>query len=163
MSLTWVVGAGGLLGSHVVQRVRAPDALWSLAGRIHWDGPGCRASIVLGRGALLRGCRRPALANSLVQGKGRVGSTISDLESEVHVYDYFLARVSDLSRRLGRHTPGSFFYSSSAGGVFAGSSSSPFHEGSPAQAPRGLRTCETQHGAAHARIQSGNDIALPGR
>ncbi len=119
---TWVLGAGGLLGRHVVaslQRQMAP----TLTARVPWRDPAGA------RGALLEGVRRLEEAAdggpwrlAWCAGTGVVASTEQDMARE---RGYFGVLLEALASRPALVGAGSVFLASSAGGAYAGSPDLP--------------------------------------
>ncbi len=121
--LTWIVGAGGLLGRHVSAALQGRGEQFA-AQRVPWAQPEQAH-------AILR-----ADANRLVQqakesgrpwrvlwcaGVGVTGATDESLNSEIEA----LGAALDELRPA---TPGAFFLASSVGGVYAGNPSPPYSE-----------------------------------
>lgn len=121
----WVIGHG-LLGSALVRRVR-PDRSWTPPSAIAWTEP-------LLAIAQLREAARQFLSAaddgpwrvSWCAGIGTVGATPSALRDETSALQAVLREITARARSRGR-----FFYSSSAGAVYAGSPDPPFTESSP--------------------------------
>ncbi len=126
-TLAWVVGRGGLLGSHVERALRGRDG-WELfnSAPFPWNDP-----------ERLRKAIDTTVAKYLVEaadhGKGAVhwcagtsfvGASAAALAAETESFEYFLSRLRgpEVSR---------FFLASSAGGIWAGSSDRPITEDSP--------------------------------
>jgi UDP-glucose 4-epimerase len=119
---TWVLGARGLLGSHVVASLRRRSApvLWI---PIPW-GDGERT-----RSALSEGARRmEAVANggpwqlAWCAGSGIVATTADAMKVERDAFSWLLEEIAD---RPGLTQCGAVFLASSAGGVYAGSPERP--------------------------------------
>jgi len=126
--LTWVVGAGGLLGG-AVSRASARTFIGS---PVPWMVP-VEANNVL-ESDLSRFVAQAGGSDWLLvwaAGGGSVASNRSDLRAEASIVEGFLAAV----RRRHPAGNGAFFLASSAGGVYAGSSHPPFDEST---APRPL-------------------------
>jgi UDP-glucose 4-epimerase len=141
-TLAWVVGSGGLLGSHVARAVQAA------AGFVPWSPPGgplpwedrARLEARLGAAvdAFVAGAGQgthPAWSVFWCAGAGVVGTSPAALDAESATWELFLEQ---LGRALAvvkpaRERPGRLFLASSAGGLYAGSPDRPLHESS---APR---------------------------
>ena len=123
--LTLVVGAGGLLGS-AVRRELARRALPLVTVTVPWADEE-RAAAVLGDELvrLVRSGRPWRVVWSA--GAGVIGTSEQQLRSEVDLLERVLARAEG---ELGDPSRGGFFLTSSAGGVYAGSSGPPFSEAS---------------------------------
>ena len=119
---TWVLGARGLLGSHVVASLRRqPGAV--LTTPVPW-GAGART-----RAALTDGVRRLEAAArggpwqvAWCAGAGVVATTAEAMEEEQASLQWLLQEIADRPPLAGR---GSMFLASSAGGVYAGSPEPP--------------------------------------
>jgi len=123
--LTWVIGAGGLLGRHVVRRLEESGSL-VLTQNIPWGDPaGTRAALSEGLDALTRLTGDGAWNVVWCAGAGVVATPQEVLERERAVFEAFLA---NLARRPAAGPRGAFFLASSAGGVYAGSDGPPFSE-----------------------------------
>lgn len=123
--VTWVVGAGGLLGRHVARRLRhLGDEV--LTTTIPWDGPDAgRAALRDGIDELARAAGSGAWRIAWCAGAGVVASSGHGMRAEQRT---FVAFLTDLARLGGSTARGTFLLSSSAGGVYAGSADPPFTE-----------------------------------
>lgn len=126
---TWVVGAGGLLGSHVVNALEG-RGVPTMTTPIPWGDPaGSREALRGGIDALASKVDAGSWNIAWCAGAGVVATSEAAMAQEVAV---FSGMLEDL--RASRLTPGlgAFFLASSAGGVYAGSSArAPFTENSP--------------------------------
>jgi UDP-glucose 4-epimerase len=126
--VTWVVGAGGLLGQAVVSRLRENGQV-VMRVPVPWTDPGT-ASAALERGLdelLARAEARWSIA--WCAGAGGVATGEAALANERLVVDRFLARLAGAVDRAGRAShPGTLFLASSAGGMYGGSDSPPYTE-----------------------------------
>jgi len=119
--LTWVVGGGGLLGSAVSQAM-GPKFLEL---PVPWEDHDAAAAVLdsdLER--FIRAAGNDDWSVVWAAGSAVVGSTADKLATETRIMSHLLTRLRD-SRPAGR---GAFFLSSSAGGVYAGSTHPPFSE-----------------------------------
>jgi len=130
--LTWVIGRGGLLGSHVERRIGERSKVWTSSGAFSWDEP-ARA-----RAELTEACDRFAGAVgggpwriAWCAGAGVVASTPDQLDSETETFRHFLASLSETFDLPTRSQQGCLFLASSAGGVYAGADCPPYDEFSP--------------------------------
>lgn len=128
--MTWVVGAGGLLGRAVTQEVgRRGDEVLTLDG-VPWADPDA-ALAALSQGALdLVGRARSTHTGWRVvwsAGSGVTGTSEATLVQEVELLRGFL----DALGRSADGVPGSVFLASSAGGLYAGSPEPPYTESHP--------------------------------
>ena len=119
--LTWIVGRGGLLGS-AVSRAIGPKFIEL---PVPWENHDAAAAVLdsdLKR--FIRAARNDDWSVIWAAGSSVVGSTADKLAAETRIMSHLLARMRD-SRPAGR---GAFFLSSSAGGIYAGSTHPPFSE-----------------------------------
>lgn len=130
---TWVVGAGGLLGSHVVASLRR-RAVPVLTGPVPWaDDEGTRAALTDGVRRLADAAQGGPWQLAWCAGSGVVATTQRAMDRERAAFAWLLARLEE---RSGPEPPaGSVFLASSAGGVYAGSPDpAPFTEDSAVRA-----------------------------
>lgn len=123
--LVWVVGSGGMLGSHVESVFRSSSAdIWVPGQPVPWHDTS------IARSALMNHQRRFLAAADgrpwqvlWCAGAGVTASTADDLDREVEVFASFMAGLARAQGMLG-----SVFLASSAGGLYAGSAPAPFDE-----------------------------------
>jgi UDP-glucose 4-epimerase len=118
---TWIVGRGGLLGS-AVSRAMGPK-FTELP--VPWENHDAAVGVLdsdLKR--FIREARNDDWSVIWAAGSGVIGSTTAKLAAETRIMSHFVTRMRD-SRPTG---PGAFFLSSSAGGIYAGSTHPPFSE-----------------------------------
>lgn len=121
--LTWVVGAGGLLGHHVVAKARAELMLF--------DGPSIPWSQPEDAQATLRDAAQRLVTDSDGQpwqvvwcaGAGVTGTSREDLDHELAALQACLDGLSGEASGTG-----AFFLASSVGGVYAGVGEPPYTE-----------------------------------
>lgn len=122
----WVVGSGGLLGSAVSKSLGSKfiglPVPWS-------DHDLAAAALESDLERFIGEACDDEWSIIWAAGSGVIGSTAEKLAAETRILTNFVTRLRD-SRPTGR---GAFFLSSSAGGIYAGSSDPPFSESS---APR---------------------------
>jgi UDP-glucose 4-epimerase len=119
--LTWIVGRGGLLGS-AVSRAMGPKFIGL---PVPWENHDAAVGVLdsdLRR--FIRAARNDDWSVIWAAGSGVVGSTADKLAADTRIMSHLLTRMRD-SRPTGR---GAFFLSSSAGGIYAGSTHPPFSE-----------------------------------
>lgn len=119
--LTWIVGRGGLLGSAVSQAM-GPKFIGL---PVPWENHDAAVGVLdsdLKR--FIRAARNDDWSVIWAAGSGVVGSTADKLAADTRIMSHLLTRMRD-SRPTGR---GAFFLSSSAGGIYAGSTHPPFSE-----------------------------------
>lgn len=124
--LTWVVGAGGLVGRHVVRACRAGGDEVE-AATVPWSDEDASVQALTTAVERFADRRRgrPWTA-AWCAGAGVVATSEEALEAEVRV---FHAWARALARTVRPGEDGVVFLASSAGGLYAGSSEPPFHEG----------------------------------
>ncbi len=119
---TWIIGAGGLLGSALVRKIDQPF----VAGPINWDDQGAAlADLAIG---LKEFCALvesdPLEPWAIIWAAGRTNTASSHAEAEKELVTYS-AFIKELSIRP-PSSRGCFTLASSAGGVYAGSDRPPF-------------------------------------
>ncbi len=139
-TLAWVVGSGGLLGSHVRRALEARPGFsaWGPGpGTLPWKDPqALRSRFQL----LTRRLMQTALEQGhegwsvlWCAGAGVVGTPVAELDEEARLWEDFLACLAGTLAALptGRTPSGQVFLASSAGGVYGQSGSGPATEDSP--------------------------------
>jgi len=136
--LAWVVGAGGLLGSHLVRRLSQSDqvSLWRDAQRLTWrdrellnaqlDREASRFADAIAAGA------HQSWGLFWAAGAGVVATAAADLDAESATFEHALQRLAAHLARARVSRPGCVFLASSAGGVYAGTTDLPATEHSAA-------------------------------
>lgn len=135
--LAWVIGQGGLLGSHLATALRASSGqaeCW--AGPVEpfqWDDPvrlTQQFEVSLGRfAAAIAEAKRPWII-AWAAGAVVVGSAPATLTREEETWALFLGLLERRSWILGDQAPGLLFLASSAGGVYGNSRDQPITESS---------------------------------
>jgi len=119
---TWVVGAGGLLGRHVVTKLAARGHE-VITVKVHWTDPGeAREALERGYAELLDRAAGGPWNIAWCAGAGVVSSSAETLEQDAAVFTDFVRHIGGNPEACSR---GAFFLASSAGGVYAGSPSAP--------------------------------------
>jgi UDP-glucose 4-epimerase len=122
--LTWVVGGGGLLGSHLVREQALRGApLWS-PGPITWSSEHAPQALRDHAREFVRVAEGRPWQVLWSAGAGVTGASQESLAAELRVFEAALDG-------LGADTApgqGAFFLASSAGGLYAGSEAPPFDE-----------------------------------
>lgn len=122
MTVAWVVGSGGLLGSALCRVLRCGETeLFSPAGRFSWASEAELAPQIAT--AVEAFAARAAVAGRWeiywAAGVGTMSSVESALDGETRILSALLRKVEFDS--LLRGTPGRFAFASSAGAIYAGS------------------------------------------
>lgn len=126
-SLTWVIGAGGLLGQALAAVLRRHDRGTVVTTRILWtDVDESRAAL---RTFLRAFLDRAGATNAIWRiawcaGAGVTGTSATTLSNEVGTFAYFVGELTALAPPAS----GTLFLASSAGGIYAGSTTPPFTE-----------------------------------
>lgn len=153
--LTWVVGGGGLLGTNVERAIALKGEVWrpALRGRIAWATPGASSQLATAVAQFASSVGDRPWQIAWCAGAGVTTTAADALAEEVRAFD---AVLEALSERMRPGSEGVAFLASSAGGLYAGSSSPPFTEGSPVSpvSPYGktklrLERTMSEWGAAH--------------
>jgi len=127
--VSWVVGRGGLLGRGVEAVLARRGPVWHPSEEFKWDDPSTLAA------QMARACR--SFSDVVGEGAWQIAwcagaAVVRTGPSELHAEMKALGQLLDGLRVLGECRPdGSLFVSSSAGGVYAGSSGAPYSESSP--------------------------------
>ncbi|MDD2859040.1 MAG: SDR family oxidoreductase, partial [Candidatus Nanopelagicales bacterium] len=122
--ITWTIGAGGLLGRAITRRLPAGFD----PGPIAWDDPQQAAEQLRAAAAqFLDTAGQGRWAIIWAAGNAATASTEADAAAELATFTALIDAIVE-ARPRGH---GAFFLSSSAGGVYAGSSSPPFDATSP--------------------------------
>jgi UDP-glucose 4-epimerase len=127
--LTWVVGAGGLLGSSLVRRLPA-ERVWQPREPVAWGRPTTADQLAVAAVEFLAAAGDDAWQVAWCAGAGVTASAAEALAAESAVLDPVLSVLGATSAPA----RGGFFLASSAGGVYAGSRGAPFDEDTPPEA-----------------------------
>lgn len=115
--VTWVVGAGGLLGRHVVRSLTARGHE-IVSVKVHWADPGAAgAALRDGLTELLNRAGDGPWNIAWCAGAGVASSTSEAMEQDAAVFTDFVRHLGTFRALCER---GAFFLASSAGGVYAG-------------------------------------------
>ncbi len=143
MSLFWVVGAGGLLGSHVVKQMPqvfpgpGPGAtLWPcVVPRFSWlEPPVLRRQLDQALRAFADQVKtggHRSFAILWAAGLGNIASPARTLAGDTEIWEYFLATLDAHLPPGHDGPPGSLVWASSAGAVYGKSPADPLTEESP--------------------------------
>jgi UDP-glucose 4-epimerase len=123
--ISWVVGAGGLLGGSVVRSLERDDRTWAPSAPIAWTDPEVAMhQLRSGAAEFLAAAGDRPWQVAWCAGAGVTASGRAHLERELQYLDALLDGLRDAS-------PGALFLASSAGALYAGSQAPPFDEHTP--------------------------------
>jgi UDP-glucose 4-epimerase len=143
-AMTWVVGAGGLLGQHV----RAASARSFTGPMVPWHDPGSTRTVLRqGIRDLFAQAGDAGWNIAWCAGAGVVATDADSVDAERETFRAFVHDLADLGDEVGSAgTRGAVFFASSAGAVYAGSDGAPFSEGTPVRS-------RTPYGAAKLEME----------
>jgi UDP-glucose 4-epimerase len=149
--LTWVVGGGGLLGSHVVSQF-SPESVWTPGAPMAWGTTDAGDQLTRSAHDFLSAAGDRPWQVAWCAGSGVTGTSAATLAAETTTFERMLEALA----RAPRPEQGGFFLASSAGGVYAGSPSAPHDELTEPRAlsPYGEAKLELERRLAdwHARV-----------
>lgn len=125
----WVVGAGGLFGSSLVRRAHADGFRVFASVHVPWsDAEAARIHLQADATSFFKKVDSREEPWGIAWAAGRVTTASSSEEAarELALYRNFISDLSPLVRQRDDAGYGSFLFTSSAGGVYAGSASPPF-------------------------------------
>lgn len=124
----WIIGAGGLFGSALTRTAQAAGDRVFTSNQTPWhDDRAALASLAADARSFFAGLNSgDAWAIAWAAGRVTTSSTHSEADAERAVFEKFLQSLVAERENLSDPTPGSFLLASSAGGIYAGSSSPPF-------------------------------------
>ena len=129
-STSWVIGAGGLLGSAMLRTLRQESENIFPGPTIAWGTSEASAELEAGLTRLAEAAGSGKWQVYWCAGAGVTDSDPTSLETEFQTFQSFLTSVQELpATSLSR---GSIVLASSAGAVYGGSSGAPFTEASEA-------------------------------
>jgi UDP-glucose 4-epimerase len=126
MTLSWAVGAGGLLGSAVLRVSEGSGVEPWRADRIRWGMPGANGDLRAQLARFVADAGDAAWQILWCAGAGVTDSDPAGLDREVDVLETFLGDVAALTPA--QRASGTLVYASSAGAVYGGSERAPFTE-----------------------------------
>lgn len=131
-TLTWVIGAGGMLGSALTQAIEEnPEFANFKSEKIPW-GNVLHVRNICGKSFsnLIISAERQKYSWAVVwaAGAGTIGVDQKILDLEVAQFSAICDEFTSILERETVTVPGTFFFSSSAGGVYGGASGGPFDE-----------------------------------
>jgi UDP-glucose 4-epimerase len=154
-TLAWIVGAGGLLGSHVLRAAESNPSFRCFAppgGRLPWgDAERLDAAFAAATAAFLRAAGDGAGSDWAIlwcAGGGVVASPPQELAADRRAWEGFLTTLG-AALDAGPRLEGRLLLASSAGGVWGGSTERPITESTP---PRPL--------AGYGEMHLGRERAL---
>ena len=115
---TWIIGAGGLLGSALQRHATS----CYVGSRIPWHDADATSAVLEQDLARFRNSAPDVWSIIWAAGSATTASDQADAERELHIFRTFVERLRE-------HLPpgnGSLFLASSAGGVYAGAQDPPF-------------------------------------
>lgn len=139
---TWVLGSGGLVGSAVTRR-SAIDAFD--AAKIPWAAEGASAALAAELERFVDWVGDDDWGIVWAAGAAFMSTTQDSLDVELELFDSFCDRLSGSLP----HGKGGFYLVSSAGGMYAGSSSPPF---GPTTTPKPLNAYGRTKAAQEQRV-----------
>jgi UDP-glucose 4-epimerase len=145
--LSWVVGAGGLLGSSVVTATSRRAPIWSPPAPIRWADADIHAQLAGAVRQFLAAAGGGPWQVAWCAGSGTTSTSPYQFGQETDLFDTFLRSFELGAERQTR--PGALFVASSAGGVYAGSQGAPFTESSvtAATSPYGRAKLDIENAA----------------
>jgi UDP-glucose 4-epimerase len=154
--ITWTIGAGGLLGSAIARRLAKEHDTFAGA-QVPWASPAAAQRILANdvrRFAEVAGTRDWAII--WAAGAATVATSAQQAEAELQALQSVLSALRS-------HPPagrGVFFLSSSAGGVYAGSTNPPFTEATPIRPLSAYGELKAEQEAAARAALEGADFTL---
>lgn len=127
-AVTWVVGAGGLLGSAVVRALASDGRAVFSAPRVAWGTARAGADLDAGLASFIRAAHDGSWQIFWCAGAAVTDSSAETLTMEVRTLQHLLDRIEQLPAAT--VSRGSFVFASSAGAVYGGSTNAPFTESS---------------------------------
>lgn len=129
-STSWVIGAGGLLGSAMLRVLRYESEEIFQSQTVAWGTPGASDQLSDGLAGLVSAAGSGRWQVYWCAGAGVTDSDPANLETEFLTFQSFLESVQKLPASI--RSRGSIVLASSAGAVYGGSSGAPFTETSEA-------------------------------
>ncbi len=158
--LSWVVGAGGLLGSNTATVLARRGPLWSPSAPIRWNDEDILEQLT----ALSRRFGADAAGRAWqVAWCAGSGSPSATSRSGIQEASLLEAVLNALAGASGLDpSTGGVFVASSAGGVYAGSHPPPFTESSPTSpiSPYGEAKLELEHAATRWSVDTGTPLLI---
>jgi UDP-glucose 4-epimerase len=130
--LSWVVGAGGLLGGSVVKALSRQGRQWAPAGRLAWaDPPSAVGQLRAATAGFLAAAGERPWQVAWCAGAGVTATGLAHLERELEYFTALLEGLGAATHDRPGTPPGTVFLASSAGALYAGSHDPPFDEDTP--------------------------------
>jgi UDP-glucose 4-epimerase len=162
LTLSWVVGRGGLLGTTVESALHRSGPVWAPAEQVVWT------NLDAASGQLERNAQRFRRAAEDMDwqvvwcaGAAVTASTGPVLDQERRLFSSFLASL-DGDRSSGRSPRGSLFLSSSAGALYAAAAQPPFTEQTAVRpvSAYGAHKVELERAARQWADETGNSLLV---
>jgi UDP-glucose 4-epimerase len=131
MTVAWVVGARGLLGSAVLREVHSRPQWRAIhAEPLPWGADGFDSAVDVAVTELIDTAVEAGDDWAVIWAAGAAvtNSTVEQLEVEIGQLERVLRRLVERATAAGNLSRGSVFYASSAGGVYGGATHPPFTE-----------------------------------
>lgn len=162
MTVAWIIGASGMLGSAVVRAAERRDGWRVFSGEaFHWNAElaDIRAAAHASALGLAASADGEPWAVIWVAGAAVTSSSDDAVDAE---YRALIAAFEGVQEGLHGSPGGSFFYASSAGGVYAGSSPAPFDERSEPRplSPYGAFKLRAEAAVSSAAEATGADCLI---
>src|SRR4051794_15941105 len=125
--LSWVVGRGGLLGSHTERALARHGPVWAPEDLLRWSSADVAGQLEAAVDDFAAAAAGAAWQVAWCAGGGVVASSATDLDQDTAALALVLDSL-ERARADGRLGPGAFFFASSAGGLYAGAAHPPFDE-----------------------------------
>ncbi len=157
--LTWVVGAGGLLGTATSRVLARRGPLWVPGSAVPWGTPEAPARLAAAAAELVAAAGDGAWQVVWCAGAGVPSTPEARLLEEERA---FATMLEALPAATGPRPQGALFVASSAGGVHAGSSGPPFTELTPTRplAPYGESKLRVEQLAAAWGRGTGHPVVV---
>ncbi len=132
-AVSWVVGRGGLLGRSVETELSRCGHTWYPRQAFDWTNvASAKSQIEAASADFSQAVGDAAWQVAWCAGAGVIGTSSDSLGDESVLLEHLLSQISRRFRDK-RASKGTFFFASSAGGIYAGAKHPPFSEDSPAR------------------------------
>ena len=156
--LSWVIGAGGLLGSNVSASLARRGDVWQPQHPVSWQDPTAPEQIDRAARNFLYTANGRPWQIAWCAGSGVIATDRRHFDDESVLFARLLDALSDSDA----HHEGALFVASSAGGVYAGSRDAPFSESHQVKAlsPYGEAKIALERRAAAWGTRTGTPVLL---